>query len=105
MPTINGKPSVFITPSESPPSQEQVPESAPSYDPYIADQIRLANEWLADEAAQLEYQEWSDAAYGEPSDEELERMAEEWRLAQLGTNYVRAINGKDDFRWDNGGVK
>ena len=110
MATINGTQSVFVS---VPTPECQTP---PSYQAYIANAVRIAEEmamelhaaaeaeWLADEEAQAEYQAWlEEVDRGFPTDEDLERMAEEWELRQLGDAYAEELNA-NPFRFV-GGVK
>ena len=126
--TINGKPSVFLTPVTPVPVIDQptyfadpenidffarpplptIQEQLAETDRKMAEAHRQAEaEWLADEEAQREYQEWSDSLYNTPEAQaeldawcdEQERQAE---LTSLGDAGLHAIAGHD-ARWQAGG--
>jgi hypothetical protein len=103
MSTINGQKSVFVSvASDSQESQQQV-SMADYHAQQVADAIEFANElqaWLDDDAAQAEYQAWSELCRAE---EQAARRAECHELARLEEYGIgHAFNG-DDLRWQQGG--
>ena len=109
MNTINGVQSVFVS---VPTPESQTPTS---YTEYVEDAVRIASEmaleqhrideaaWLADAEAQAEYQDYLDEVYSMPSDDEMDRMAEEAELASLGDAALSYIAGHDAI-WQQGGT-
>lgn len=102
MQRINGKPSVFMAvenPNQPLPNfQEQWIQTSRQM---AAEAEQAEQEWLADEAAQAEYQEYLDSVHSQPSDAELDRMAEEYELARLGDGAAHYIAGHDTA-WQQG---
>lgn len=99
--TINPNPKTF-TPATHypfPTVQEQFSETQQQ----IAEKAKQAEQdWLNDPEAQREYQEYRESVHGVPSDEELDRMAEEHELEQLGASAGHCFAGHDRV-WQAGG--
>ena len=121
--TINGKPSVYLTPEMPTPvshethitdavriatemvAETQKPESEWTDEDYLNDPETVAslNAWYEEREAEF----WNDpeavAKYDEwvteqaELDAEMERKAEEWENSQLGEAYIKALNGSEGF--------
>ena len=105
---INGKPSVFMA-VENP---STIPVQTPTaYEEYLQHEVEDARKWaeeeaawLADAEAQADYQAWCEEVdAGFPTDEDLDRMAEEAELESLGEAYLIGANTNHDAIWQAGG--
>ena len=117
MATINGKPSVFITP---PAPKQDTDESPTPFAPsrtvdyathvqlQIDDAIKFAQQlqaWLDDDEAQAEYQEWSESCRESeplPTPTDAEKRADMHELSRLGDGALHCIAGHD-LKWQQGG--
>ena len=112
MSTLNGKQSVFLTPSapvqseESTPLQPATVDYATHFQNQIDDAIQFARQlqsWLEDEQAQDEYQAWSASCReSEPLPTDAEKRAEAYELSRLGDGALHCIAGHD-LKWQQGG--
>lgn len=115
MSTINGKQSVFITPSAPEAAADTPAPEAPATVDYathfqnqVSDAIAFAKQlasWLDDEAAQQEYQAWSASCRASeplPEPTDAEKRAEAYELSRLGDGALHCIAGHD-LKWQQGG--